>query len=76
MSYFGGRFLNTKINPDSKSAENNFNDLVGKITKKQEHGKYKLTKKIRLNNYKKKSVFYISANQERNILIKNYFLQN
>ena len=63
MSYFGGRFLNTKINPDSKSAENNFNDLVGKITKKQEHGKYKLTKKIRLNNYKKKSVFYISANQ-------------
>lgn len=63
FSYFGGRFLNTKINQDSKSAENNFNDLVGKMAQKQEHGKHKSTKKIRLNNYKKKSVFYISANQ-------------
>ena len=64
MSYFGGRFLNTKNNPDSKSAENNgFNDLVKNFIQNKESGKYKISKKIRLNNYKKKSVFHISANK-------------
>ena len=63
MAYFGGRFLNTKINPEIFSDENHLNDLVDNYFLKQEHEQYNNNKKIRLKNYKKNSVFYISANK-------------
>ena len=63
MAYFGGRFLNTKINNEHHSVDNNLDDMVDHYFRKQEHGQFKNSKKIRLKNYKKKSVFRISANK-------------
>ena len=56
-------FLNTKINNEHHSVDNNLDDMVDHYFRKQEHGQFKNSKKIRLKNYKKKSVFRISANK-------------
>ena len=63
MAYFGGRFLNTKINPDLSSGANNLEDMVDHYVRKQEHDQYYNNKKMRLKNYKRKSVYLISANK-------------
>ena len=63
MAYFGGRFLNTKINDDLYNLKNNNLDDIVDIYRKQEPGQFKLDKKLRLKNYKKKSVYRISANK-------------
>ena len=63
MAYFGGRFLNTKINHDLGIGANNLEDMVDNYVRKKEHGEYHNSKKIRLNNYKKKSVYHITANK-------------
>ena len=65
MSYFGGRFLNTKINSgQSTSGENNFDDFINNYYKKQTHEQFYKNKKSRLINYKKKCVNEISANKK------------
>ena len=65
MSYFGGRFLNTKINSgQSTSGENNFDDFINNYYKKQTHDQFYKNKKNRLINYKKKAVNEISANKK------------
>jgi len=63
MAYFGGRFLNTKINPDLSSGASNLEDMVDHYVRKQEHDQYYNNKKMRLKNYKRKSVYLISANK-------------
>ena len=63
MAYFGGRFLNTKINQEFNSATSNLDEMVDHYVRKQEHGQYYINKKIRLKNYKRKSVYRISANK-------------
>ena len=63
MAYFGGRFLNTKINPDLSSGASNLEDMVDHYVRKQEHDQYYNNKKMRLKNYKRKSVYHISANK-------------
>ena len=63
MAYFGGRFLNTKINEDLYHSKNNNLDDIVDIYRKQEPGQFKIDKKLRLKNYKKKSVYRISANK-------------
>ena len=63
MAYFGGRFLNTKINPDSTIGVKNFEDMVGNYVRKKDHGEFHKYKKLRLKNYKRKSVYHISANK-------------
>ena len=63
MAYFGGRFLNTKINPDSSGGASNLEDMVDHYVRKQEHDQYYNNKKMRLKNYKRKSVYHISANK-------------
>ena len=65
MSYFGGRFLNTKINNGpSTNEENNFDDFLSNYYKKQTHEQFYTSKKNRLLNYKKKAVFEITANKK------------
>ena len=65
MSYFGGRFLNTKINSGpNTTGENNFDDFINKYYKKQTHDLFYTSKKNRLLNYKKKVVFEITANKK------------
>ena len=63
MAYFGGRFLNTKINPDLSSGASNLEDMVDHYVRKQEHDQYYNNKKMILKNYKRKSVYLISANK-------------
>ena len=63
MAYFGGRLLNTKINPDLSTGIDNIDDMFGRYSQNQEKGKYKNKKKLRIQNYKKKSVYHISANK-------------
>ena len=63
MAYFGGRLLNTKINPDLTTGTDNIDDMFGRFSRKQEKGKYKYKKKLRIQNYKRKSVYHISANK-------------
>ena len=63
MAYFGGRFLNTKISPELNSASTNLDDMVDNYVRKQDHGAYYTNKKIRLKNYKRRSVYHISANK-------------
>ena len=62
MAYFGGRFLNTKINDEIFYSKNNLDDIVDNY-RKQEPGQFKINKKLRLKNYRKKSVYQISANK-------------
>ena len=65
MSYFGGRFLNTKIhNGPSSGGENNLDDFLNNYYKKQTHDQFSKNKKNRLLNYKKKVVFDITANKK------------
>jgi len=65
MSYFGGRFLNTKINNGpSTSGENNLDDFINNYYKKQTHEQFYNSKKNRLLNYNKKAVADISANKK------------
>ena len=65
MSYFGGRFLNTKINSgQNTSNENNFDDFINNYYKKQTQDQFYKNKKNRLLNYKKKTVNEISANKK------------
>ena len=65
MSYFGGRFLNTKINNGpTTSGENNFDVFINNYYKQQTHDQFYKTKKDRIMNYKKKAVYDISANKK------------
>ena len=64
MSYFGGRFLNTKINNGPSTSENNFDDFINNYYKQQTHEQFYKTKKDRLLNYRKKDVYDISANKK------------
>ena len=64
MSYFGGRFLNTKINNGPSSAGENLDDFLNNYYKKQTHDQFSKNKKNRLLNYRKKFVFDISANRK------------
>ena len=65
MSYFGGRFLNTKINNGPKtSGENNFDVFINNYYKQQTHEEFNKNKKERIMNYKKKAVYDISANKK------------
>ena len=66
MSYFGGRFLNTKINsgPSTSGENNNFDDFINNYYKKQTNDQFNHNKKNRLLNYKKKTVSEITANKK------------
>ncbi len=65
MSYFGGRFLNTKINSgELTSGENNFDLFINNYYKQQTHEQFYNNKKKRFMNYKKKIVYEITANKK------------
>ena len=65
MSYFGGRFLNTKIHSKPSIYEdNNLDGFINNYYKKQTHEQFYKNKKNRLLNYKKKEVFEITANKK------------
>jgi len=64
MAYFGGRLLNTKINEEIyNSRNNNLNVFVDNFYRKQDPGQFKANRKLRLKNYRKTSVYRISANK-------------
>ena len=65
MSYFGGRFLNTKIiSGELTSGENNVDLFINNYYKQQTHEQFYKNKRKRLLNYKKKVVFEITANKK------------
>ena len=63
MSYFGGRFLNTKVN-FSSFGERSLDDYLNNYYSKQTHDTYYNNKKNRLLNYQRKNVYDITANQK------------
>ena len=64
MAYFGGRFLNTRINEEIyNSRNNNLDGFVDNFYRKQDPGQFKANRKLRLKNYRKTSVYRISANK-------------